>query len=209
MNIALEAKVLSSVMPPLQDNIATAAPAIEFEFASFMQQQLQWKKVRLNNRPGSAAAIAERQNKQGQALKDMAILWYAFSIGFLIIGYALGFDSFFGEGVEQVLSWSGAVLLFTVPIFLFTLRRIHREKAWVACSQSNIRAGIDEIEKSLKMYWNYAVTSGKPYKFVEHYFVAAGGFTLDALQYALDNNITCYEKKDGQFKPVLSPVCRL
>lgn len=205
MNIALKPTDVAS----LSSYETTTAPANnirpDFEFAGFLQQQLRWRKIRLNKyQDNILTAVAERQNKKGQTLRDLAILWYAVSLGFIIVGFAMGYDSFFHDGMEQVLSWSGAVLLVSIQVFILIARRIYREKAWVGANNSTSKTGIEEIEKNLRMFWKYAASSNGSYNFTTHYFLSANGFTWEALEFATENNIACYEMKNGQFEPVHS-----
>jgi hypothetical protein len=204
MNIALKPLEVA-----YQQTASTPKNQTPFEFADFLRQQLRWRKVSINQQQGSfLTAIAERQNRQGQALSDLAILLCAVSIGFIIIGYAMGYDSHFSDGTDYILSWSGGVLLAAMQVFILIARHLYREKAWVGTDYSSGKTGLEEIEKNLRMYWKYAANSGKPYNFTAHYFVSANGYTLEALEYAFDNNIACYEIKNGQFETVRLTVTK-
>jgi hypothetical protein len=212
MNIALEHRHHTAVISPAKEAPPVQNVHASTEFAHFMREQLSWRKIRVNkqhhnhNTENALAAIAERQNSQGKTFKDIAILWYALSAGLIIIGYALEYDSFFSDGMEQALSWSGSGLLVAISVFIFISQRMHTEKAWINCHTSTAKTGIEDVKKSIRLYWDYAANSGKPYKFVAHYFVSANGFTWDALQYAIENNIICYEKKNDSFAVVKHPV---
>ncbi len=70
------------------------------------------------------------------------------------------------------------------------------------CKNLKGKVNINQIEKSIREFNDYTASGNKEYKFKYHYFVSANGYIENALKYAEDKGILCYQKEGDTFKRV-------
>ncbi len=181
--------------------------SFEDEFAQFMKRELKWEKVRVGahmagkaNVKGSAIdVIGERLDQRGKNFSLIGIGWMlislmsvAIALIYLIMDWG---DGFLGLLIGGLMFLGGAFFTYQSNIF-------NKENAWVECKNLKGKVNINQISKSIREITDYRDSGNKEYKFEYHYFASASGYVENALKYAVDHNIICYQKEGNTFKRV-------
>lgn len=186
---------------------------LEIEFSVFMKHELGWKKTRVGahmagklNRKGAAIdVIGERPDERGRKLHNLALLYLILGSMLLIFGamdiflelHLLG-DYYLSEiFIMLALVFVGGSL-FTIFVSL----KYNKENAWVECKNLKGKVNINQIDKSIREYKDYIASGDSEYKFEFHYFVSSNGYVENALKYAIEHGLVCYEKSGDTFKKV-------
>lgn len=181
---------------------------LEFEFSNYMKTNLNWHKIRVGahlpgrqNSKGSAVdVIGESLDERGQRFAKLAISWMMISGGFILLSF---FCIMSGLGTGVVFLCLGFISLGSGFYFKSHIEKYNKMNAWVECKNLKGKTNINQIDKSLREKRDYLLSGDTEYKFTHHYFVSANGYVENALKYAKDNNIFCFEKKkDGSFSEV-------
>lgn len=181
---------------------------LENEFAVFMKKELNWTNTRVGaHMQGSANAkgtpidvLGERKDERGKKFEKISWIWMAIGGMLFIYGLIWAFNDWDNGGL--------VFLLFSILFFLgglvFTVQsnKFNKENAWVECKNLKGKVNINQIDKSLRELNDYRNSNNKEYKFEYHYFASASGYIENALKYAVDKGIICYEKSGDTFKKV-------
>jgi len=177
---------------------------LEHEFAQYMKANLRWHKVRVgahlpgkSNRKGASIdVIGEVLDERGEKFHNIAILWLIIAGILLASSLVWAFEDLENGGI--------GLLIFAVMfamggiVFLLQSDKHNKRNAWVECKNLKGKANINQVRKSIEEYKDYKASTDKEYKFDTHYFVSASGYIENALKYALENGIECFEKKENK-----------
>lgn len=153
----------------------------------------------MNKRGAAIDIISERLDERGKKFQQLAVIALLLSVA--MIGSALFMIySELGTG-ELFLALSVTIGLGAI-IFMFQSSKFNKENGWVECKNLKGKVNINQIDKSLREYREYKNSGDKEYKFEYHYFVSKSGYMENALRYAIENSIICYEKSGDTFKKV-------
>ena len=179
---------------------------LEKDFALFLKRELNWSKVRvgahlpgkMNRKGASIDVIGERLDSRGEKFEMGSIISVVISLVCLVYGIIWAIYDIDNGGILLIiysLITAGASM-----IFLVQSGKYNKENAWAECKNLKSKANINQIDKSLREKKDYEASGDKEYKFEYHYFVSASGYIENALKYAIENNIICYEKSGDTFK---------
>ena len=180
---------------------------LENEFALFLKEKLGWAHTRTKahlpgkqNRKGAEIdIIARRLDRTGIEYKKLFRWYIGICSVFFLSGMYLGFFTE-DNSTSAIICIVSSVAFFIggVLFYWFSLDR-NTECAWVECKNRKTKTTISHVNKSVCELKDYKASGDKDYRFNTHYFVSANGYMENALKYALENGIICYEKKDGHF----------
>ncbi len=179
---------------------------LESEFAKYMKSELDWDKVRVgahlsgrdNNKGAAVDIIGERLDERGKRFHSIGII-------FIITSLTLCFFSGL-YAIYEIDNYGVGFLIFAVLflissiVYLKLSDKYNKENAWVECKNLKNKVNINHISKSIREFNDYMVSKDKEYKFEYHYFVSASGYVENALKYAIDNGLICYEYDGKSFK---------
>lgn len=177
-------------------------------FARFMITDLGWsgyipreyQKSKINNRGSEVDIIAERKDKKGQQLKEFGWAYLVGCFSLIVIGFFIILEVDEDAGIGLMIA---GVLSEVVAIILLERgKRLHTESAWVECKNRKNKTGLADMKKSIDELKAHNESKDKKRRYVAHYFVSASGFTNEALAYAKDENVICYEYKQEKFEIV-------
>lgn len=170
-------------------------------FAEYMKSNLGWdgcrvraqQKGKANSKGAQVDIIAYKSDKRGKNLEKLAI-------GYLIV-MVIGF--IWGYLEDEILIMIGGLIFGALALFsVYQSTNLHRENAWVECKNLKKKATYEQVQKCINEFKDYRASGDKEFKYVALYFVSAAGFVENALKLAIDNNIGCYEYKNGKFEKV-------
>lgn len=180
---------------------------LEVEFSLFMKRELNWGKVRvgahlpqkMNKKGASVDVISERLDDRGQKFQQLSIIAIVVSLIMICMALIMIYSEL-GTG-ELFLALSVTIGLGSI-VFMLQSSKFNKENGWVECKNLKGKVNINQIDKSLREYKEYKNSGDKEYKFEYHYFVSKSGYIENALRYAIENGIICYEKTGDTFKKV-------
>ncbi|MFY9308180.1 MAG: hypothetical protein WAQ28_03925 [Bacteroidia bacterium] len=180
---------------------------LEIQFSVFMKHELKWEKVRVGahmagkaNVKGAAIdVIGERLDERGRKFKTFAILWLYFAFCCIV---ASTFMIITELGTGEVFLFFAILLAIGGAVFMYQSGVHNKENAWVECKNLKGKVNINQIDKSVRELNDYKESRNNEYRFEYHYFVSASGYMENALKYAVDKGILCYQKEGNTFKRV-------
>ena len=187
----------------------TKGRELETEFSVFLKRELGWQKVRVGahlpgkmNRKGAAIdVIGEKLSEKGKRYHTRAINFLIITGGLFVLAIIWNLMDWGNGGIGLLIY--AIIAGIVAVIFLKRSDEFNKENAWVECKNLKSKVNINHVDKSLRELKDYRESGDKEYKFEYHYFVSASGFVENALKYAIENNVICYEKiSDGGFKKV-------
>jgi hypothetical protein len=181
---------------------------LENQFSVFMKHELGWVEVRVGahmagkaNVKGAAIdVIGARLDQRGKNFRKATIV----AIGTALLMFVYGIIwALTGTGNGGVGFMTAGLMLIPVSlIYMYFMGKYNKEHAWVECKNLKGKVNINQIDKSIRELNDYRDSGNKEYKFECHYFVSANGYIENALKYAVDKGILCYQKEGSTFKRV-------
>lgn len=180
---------------------------LEIEFSLFMKRELGWNKVRVGahlpqkmNKKGAAIdIISERLDERGKGFHRFGMWWISIALLCILISLYIIFTEI---GTGELFLLFGILLAIGGFFFMYQSGKYNKENGWVECKNLKGKVNLPQIDKSLREYREYRNSGDKEYKFEYHYFVSKSGYIENALRYAIEHNIICYEKSGDTFKKV-------
>ncbi len=180
---------------------------LEEEFSKFMKKKLGWSTTRVgshlagrDNRKGTSVDIVgNRLNQLGMAFKKAFKVYALAFVVLIVIGMIYGYSKNFKDGVTSTIFYTGLIFEIAGVGALIFSNIYNRESALVECKNLKGKANINHISKTLRELEDYKKSGDKEHKFKHHYFVSTNGYVENALRYAQEHGITCYEKENGKF----------
>ncbi len=173
---------------------------LEKEFAEFMKSTLNWGKVRVgahlvgkNNTHGAKVDIvAQFDDSMGNVYKKCSRFLIGFALFFMLLTF-----------VDDRFIYTGLFSGILSVVFAYFIRKkgikLYRKNALVECKNLKGKANINHISKSIREMEDYKKSGDTSYNFEYHYFVSSNGYIDNAIKYALEHGIICYEKKNDVF----------
>jgi len=186
---------------------------LENEFSLFMRHELGWKKTRvgahmagkLNRKGTSIDVIGERPDERGRRLHNLSLIYLLVGFMLLAIGSMdvfLELDLFGDFYISEIFILLAVIFIFGALFTILVSVKLSKENAWVECKNLKGKVNINQIDKSIRELKDYKASGDKEYKFEYHYFVSANGYVENALKYAIEHGLICYEKSGDTFKKV-------
>ncbi len=181
---------------------------LENEFCVFMKKELNWTKARvgahmtgnLNAKGTSIDVLGERLDERGKKFKNVALFVLIFSLLMLVYGFIWLINDWDNNGIGFMIF--SLMLMLGGFVFIGQSEKYNKENAWVECKNLKGKVNINQIDKSIRELNDYRNSGNKDYKFEYHYFVSASGYIENALKYAVEKGLICYEKSGDTFKKV-------
>lgn len=180
---------------------------LEDEFSIFMKRELKWDKVRVGahlpqkmNKKGAAIdIISERLDERGKNFHKAAMWWVIGALACILMSLIMIATEL---GTGEIFLAAGIAVGVGGFFFMYQSNKHNKENGWVECKNLKGKSTLPQIDKSLREYREYKNSGDKEYKFEYHYFVSKSGYVENALRYAIEHNIICYEKSGDTFKKV-------
>ena len=180
---------------------------LEKEFAEFMKNELQYEKYRIqkrvkgsiNSKGTDVDIIAEKTNDAGRRLKNNSLIFYIISAFIFFIGFViLATDGNVGLAIMFISFGLGGIGITLVLIL--ESKKLNVSHGWVECKNLKSKVDLPKIDKMLREYKDCVETKEMDARNCTLYFVSASGFMENALKFAIQNRIICYEKNEsGEF----------
>lgn len=178
---------------------------LEKEFAKYMVKELGYSnyhiqysvKGKLNPKGTAVDIIGIKRGENSKRLENMS---FAFRIIFLMLIIPSAILMIAGEFNVSIFLLFASIISIVISIRNKNLAESSYEHGWVECKNLKTRANFNQISKMLREYKDYINTGDKELKITELFFVSTNGFVDNALKYAKDERVNCYEKdKNGNF----------
>jgi len=171
---------------------------LEEKFAQYMKEELEYKKTRTRaHLPGKdnvkgyeADILAEKEDK----MRDLLINIGEF-LGIIgIIAFIIGLLELLDQQTNDFL-FNWGMVFFIIAIFIGIMTHFiwHKEYAWVECKNLKSKANINQISTLHRNLEDYNNVENNEYKITQLIFVSTNGFIENAIKYAENKNIECYE----------------
>ena len=185
----------------VNENSYSKGANFEILFGEYMKSDLGWEgyvirsqqKGKSNSRGANVDVIAKRKDSKGKTIEMISFFYMIAMIG--LIGYAFYID-------DDLLIIGGFVIGIAGVLLAQKSKSLHIENAWVECKNLKNKATIDHVLICINKHKDYVESGDKEYRFIKRYFASANGFVDNALKTALENNIECYQLKDGKFEKI-------
>lgn len=179
---------------------------LEKEFAEYMVKELGYIEYHIQHPVGGkynaqgtkVDIIAKKKGDDAKKKNKTSITFrWLFIISLVVLITLLIFENY-----DNIIYPIVFCLIFLVVSIRYNILSENSfDYGWVECKNLKTKADINQITKMLREFSDYSHTGSKELNVKALYFVSANGFIDNALKYALDHNVICYEKDNkGNFK---------
>jgi hypothetical protein len=176
---------------------------LEEMFAKYMKEELKYDKVRVrahlpgkDNAKGTEADILARKSDMTKELvEDLKIPLAIASVLAGIFGYANLIDD---VSIITVLKGIFPIVLIACIVSFILDQLISWEWAWAECKNLKGQTNINQVSKLIREYEDYNKVENKEYNIVKLIFVSANGFIENAIKYAKQKDIDCYQLDNNE-----------
>jgi len=180
---------------------------LEEEFSVLMKKKLGWDNTRVgvhlagrDNRKGASVDIVgHRLDAKGKMFRKAFKVYTITFVLLMVIGVFYGLAETFNDGVFSSLFITGILFEIAGAVTIYFSNAYNKENVLVECKNIKAKVNVNMIYKTLREIDDYNESQDKEYKFKYHYFVSANGYIENALKYANEHGIICFEKQNGKF----------